>query len=352
MITRILNKTSHIALLLSLLTVVPVMVLAMESDDCKGCHGDTDVVGEDLTIESLIFDNTAHAELGCTTCHPSITEDHPDDGLEPVKASCTECHDDVSEEAGHSQHAENATCSDCHNPHQVQGPTAVSGRDMNLQCTACHEHVEMQTKHTEWLPQADLHIDMLACITCHSASDEYVISLYIIKRQSGTLFGKFDLASYDELGELANGKPIQELVDTNADGYISLTELRMFNLDPSNKQFRLKGMMTPEQVSHDFRAQDDRWDCSFCHATGPAAMQVSYLSLAESDGSFRRVAVEKGAVLDALYGTPDFYMVGSTRSKALNYVGLVILAGGMVMPFGHGTLRFLTRKNRTNKEED
>ena len=221
---------------------------------------------------------------------------------------------------------------------------------MNLQCSACHERAEMLTKHAEWLPQADLHISMLPCITCHSPVENFVISLYIIKRQSETLFGQFKLASYDELVALAGDRPIQELVDVNADNYISLAELRMFNLDSEKKQLRLQGMMTPEHVYHDFRTQDDRWDCSFCHASGPGAMQVSYLSLAERDGSFRRVAVENGAVLDALYGTPDFYMVGATRSTALNYVGLVILAGGMVMPIGHGTLRFLTRKNRKHEE--
>ena len=249
-------------------------------------------------------------------------------------------------------HAGNAQCNDCHNPHRAFGPTAVSGRDMNLQCMACHERPELQARHAEWLPQADLHIDMLPCVTCHSVSEEYVISLYIIKREANTLFGKFDLATYAELQQFAEGRPIQELVDSNADGYISLTELRMFNLDPAKKQLRLLGMITPEYVNHDFRTHDNRWDCSFCHASGPAARQVSYLSLAESDGSFSRVAVEQGAVLDALYGTPDFYMVGSTRSTALNYVGLAILAGGMVMPVGHGTLRFLTRKKRSRKEED
>jgi len=335
------------------LAFVPGIALAMESSDCMACHEETDEVGEQLVIEALTFDHTAHAELGCHTCHASITEQHPDDGLVPSKASCSECHDDVSEEYGRSIHAENAVCSDCHNPHQVRGATTVSGHDMNLQCASCHERVAMQEKHAVWLPQADLHISMLPCVSCHSASDDYVISLYIIKRQSGTMFGKFELATYDELSRLSDGKPIEQLVDINADGYISLAELRMFNLDsdPDKKQLRLQGMMTPERLGHDFQIQDDRWDCSFCHASGPEAMQVSYLSLIESDGGFKRVAVEKGAVLDALYGTPDFYLVGSTRSAALNYAGLVILAGGLVMPFGHGTLRFLTRKNRKHEED-
>ncbi len=33
----------------------------------------------------------------------------------------------------------------------------------------------------------------------------------------------------------------------------------------------------------------------------------------------------------------------------MNLLGMAIIAGGMVMPIGHGTLRFLTRKNRQLK---
>ncbi len=58
------------------------------------------------------------------------------------------------------------------------------------------------------------------------------------------------------------------------------------------------------------------------------------------------MTVDEGAVLDALFGTPNFYMTGSSRSTALNIIGLIIICGGFIMPIGHGTLRFLTRKNR------
>ncbi len=39
-------------------------------------------------------------------------------------------------------------------------------------------------------------------------------------------------------------------------------------------------------------------------------------------------------------------MMGATRNASMNLFGLAILAGGLVMPVGHGLLRFLTRKNR------
>ena len=104
--------------------------------------------------------------------------------------------------------------------------------------------------------------------------------------------------------------------------------------------------MVPGKVTHSYQILDNRWDCTFCHASGPGAMQVSLLTIPDGKGSYRRLAVEKGAVLDALYGTPDFYLMGATRSRAMNVIGMVVLAGGLVMPIGHGTLRFLTRNNR------
>jgi predicted CXXCH cytochrome family protein len=327
---------------------------AADNDDCLGCHADADAVGKAFHIDPVRFDTTAHAELGCRECHAAITADHPDDGLVPSKAGCQDCHADIGAEYAASSHFDMASCNDCHNPHVVRGATAVSGHDMNAMCASCHTPFETVLQHAEWLPQADLHLEALPCISCHTASLDNVITLYIVKRKDGALFsgGGVTPASHAELKELAGDKSIQSLIDTNEDNYISLAELRMFNRDRENTRLRLQGMITPETVTHDFRTLDNRWDCTFCHATGPAARQTSFVALAQQDGSFQRIAAEQGAVLDALYGTPDFYMVGATRSKTLDYIGLVVIAGGLVMPIGHGSLRFLTRRNRQQNEEN
>lgn len=321
-----------------------VPAMALESGDCQGCHSDAAMVGEAFVVQPT-FDTTAHAEIGCPACHESVGPGHPDDGLAPSKAGCQDCHTAVSQEYAQSSHHDYAACNDCHNPHQVRGATAVSGYDMNQQCRSCHDNSEVVARHTDWLPQAELHLFKLPCVSCHTAAKDNVITLYIVKRQSAGNIADLEPASYLELQALTQGKQIETLIDGNEDNYISLTELRLFNLNAKN-QLRLQGMMTPETVTHDFRSLADRRDCSFCHASGPEARQTSFIALAQSDGSYRRIAVERGAVLDALYGTPDFYMVGSTRSKALDYIGAMIIAGGLVVPIGHGTLRLLTRKNR------
>ena len=341
---------------ISLMTVLMAGLVAasgwaMENEDCLGCHAEADMVGSDLVIEAEQFDHTAHAEIGCTSCHASVTAEHPDDGLVPSKASCNDCHGEVNEEYAASLHGDKAACTDCHNPHNVHDPTAVSGHDMNQQCDTCHLEVDSIRTHAQWLPQAELHIGALPCVACHTGSKEYVITWYIIKRESDPRYGDFELASYRELQKLAGGDNIDRLLDSNEDGRIALAELKDFNtrIDLKNQGIRLKGMMMPEQVTHSFQILENRWDCSYCHASGPEAMQNSYVAFPLADNSYHRLPVEKGAVLDALNGTPDFYMMGATRNASLNLIGLAIIAGGLVMPIGHGTLRFLTRSKRQGK---
>jgi predicted CXXCH cytochrome family protein len=354
MIKRESEMGIHTRSVMTILLMLPALAMqspaagAMESADCLGCHGDSSAVGAEYVVGAA-FDSTAHAELGCAACHPSVGSSHPDDGQPPEKAACQNCHDGVQAEYAASMHGKNAACNDCHNPHNARGSEEVSGYDMNRPCVVCHDGSEMAGSHAGWLPQADLHLGALPCITCHTGSQEYVITFYLRKKRVGDAVGSFLPAGYEELSILAGEGGVQRLIDGNGDDLISLEELYVFNRQKNSGELTLQGMMTPATLTHTYQILESRWDCSFCHASGPQASQTSYVAFPEEDGSFRRVAVEKGAVLDALYGTPDFYMLGATRSRAMNIAGLVILAGGLVLPVGHGSLRFLTRNNRKGK---
>jgi predicted CXXCH cytochrome family protein len=342
------GRSALVALALACSAGVGYSAAAMESEDCISCHSDPSIVdsgGKRLYIEPTVYAATTHAEQGCPSCHAGVTDSHPDDGLRPARASCKECHEEVEAEYALSGHFLNAGCTDCHNPHTVRNPRAVSGLDVNRQCANCHDRATISSTHAKWLPQAKLHLDSLPCITCHTGSEDYVIVLYLEKRASSRPDGaEFQLATFQQLSEAAGSKNIQALLDTNNDDTISLEELRKFH--KSSKHLRLWGMMTPQKVTHTYAILDNRWDCTFCHASGPQAMQTSFVAFPKEDGSYAQLPVEKGAILDLLYGTPDFYMMGATRNDALSLVGLLIIAAGLMMPVGHGTLRFLTRHNR------
>ncbi len=344
-------STLPIVLMLALLAIGPVSAAETGNDRCLSCHANKDIIkrgGELLYVDPAMYAVTSHSAIGCNTCHDSVRSTHPDDGLKSSRASCKDCHSTIQSEYAASIHGGKATCNDCHNPHEVKPLIAVSGSDINAKCAKCHNLGKIVKSHDKWLPQADLHIDALPCVTCHTSSQNYVITMSIQKRQSGnTQFGEFKPATHQELAAFnpVNGD-VSRLIDKNGDRLISLKELRDFNYEVRKKDMRLWGMMMPEVATHSFQILENRWDCSFCHASGPKAMQKSYMAFPDNSGGYTRMEVESGAILDILYGTPDFYMMGSTRSTALNIVGALIIAGGLMMPIGHGTMRFLTRKNR------
>jgi hypothetical protein len=224
---------------------------------------------------------------------------------------------------------------------------AVSGRDINMQCAKCHENSQTVKTHSEWLPQAELHIDSLPCITCHTGSEKTIITLYMVKNTSARPSSGVALAGFQDFQPvLSAGKKVGSLIDSDGDGLISLNELKKFNKSEQYGNINFLGTMMPETVTHGVQILNNRWDCTFCHASGPNAQQTSHLVFPEKDGTYGRMPVEKGAILDILYGTPDFYMTGFTRSKTLSIIGALIAASGLMVPVLHGTLRFLTRNKR------
>lgn len=351
---RVPNGLIRIFLTVFMFSTVAAWAAIPENEKCMGCHGLKEIKsppGTSVYIDPVKFAATTHSIVGCTTCHDRVSSGHPRDGYVPSKATCGDCHGPVYVEYSKSLHGSKAGCNDCHNPHEVRLPMFMSGEEINSKCARCHDARKTIQSHSKWLPQADLHIDSLPCITCHTGSKDYVITMSIESRQPGSK-GDFKIASYEELAKMTNGEDISRLIDLNGDNLISLEELRQFNHHLRGINMRLWGMMTPEVVTHSYQIMDNRWDCSFCHASGPKAMQKSFIAFPVKNGGYSRVAVEKGAILDILYGTPDFYMLGTTRSTALNIFGGLIIVAGLSFPVSHGFFRFLTRKNRKEKDHE
>jgi hypothetical protein len=314
---------------------------------CITCHGDKKAVDARVYIDPLKLGHTTHSRFGCTTCHDAITAAHPTVKSVARTTTCGDCHAAMTAEYARSPHSAKVSCGGCHNPHQVSQLVEVSGDDLNRQCTNCHSVIKITASHATWLPQTEIHLETVACVTCHSGAENFVVNLYIARKQDGR--EKLAPAGYEELQKLAGAKELQTLIDTNHDGYISLNELRIFNRNGVYHDYCLKTMLTPVKPTHDFKTFESRWNCTFCHGSGTQTMQTSFLSIPQKDGTYTRVAVEKGAVLDILNAIPDFYLTGAGRNALLNKIGLVIIAGGLIMPVGHGFLRFLSRKNRSDK---
>ena len=71
---------------------------AWDEDDCQECHGDLSIReegGSYLYVDPARYERTAHADVGCPSCHESVTNDHPQARLgkrrdrRPVAANAT-----------------------------------------------------------------------------------------------------------------------------------------------------------------------------------------------------------------------------------------------------------------------
>ena len=316
---------------------------------CIKCHGDNKAVSARVYIDPLKLGHTTHARFGCITCHDAITTAHPAVKAVARTTTCGDCHADVTVEYSRSPHAAKVSCGGCHNPHQVSELVEVSGDDLNKQCNKCHSMIKINASHAKWLPQTDIHLESVACVTCHSGAENFIVNLYISRKQDGRV--NLVPVGYEELKKLSGNNELKTLIDSNNDGYVSLNELRIFNRNEVYHDYCLKSMLTPVKPTHAFKTFESRWNCTFCHGSGNQTMQTSFLSIPQKDGTYARMAVEKGAVLDVLNAIPDFYLTGAGRNAILNKIGLAIIAGGLIMPIGHGFLRFLSRNNRRDKGE-
>jgi len=158
-------------------------------------------------------------------------------------------------------------------------------------------------------------------------------------------------ATYDELMVLAKEDGgITSAVDRDADGEVSFEELKTFYHRGRAYDLRLWGMMTPEVATHNYTTLDNRWDCSFCHTEGPETLKQSFVALPGPYGHYTRIPVHGEAALGSLFGNPDFYMIGTTRSRILTLLGFAIVLGGLAVPVFHGTLRLLTMRYRRREK--
>jgi formate dehydrogenase gamma subunit len=130
----------------------------LKDADCLDCHGDstlfkTNSAGKaiSLFVDKAKLAASAHGTNTCISCHADITAKHPDDNQPVARVNCAACHErqtasfnaSVHGLALKAGHADAATCTDCHDSHEmVSGNSPTSPIYFSRQaetCGACHD---------------------------------------------------------------------------------------------------------------------------------------------------------------------------------------------------------------------
>lgn len=333
---------------------------------CLGCHSMEALAktlpnGETLSLHvpAEPYARSVHNVLGCTTCHGDIdTSVHPAQGkdIQSLRqysldraAACRMCHAGAAEHSEGSLHAARVAagdltapvCAGCHGSHAVTPRTAYET------CIRCHS--ADLAAHGEWLPNADRHQETVSCAACHAPAAPRMIDLRL-----------YDQAAGGWAVERQDARPFQALAAAaDADGNgLDAAELQALlaevNRDaPGPLTLRGRVELREDVLAHRLVAKDSAIRaCDNCHRYGSEPFQNVTVSITGPDGRPLRHPAKAeilGSAL-AVESLPDFYAIGGTRSRFLDLLFLLALAGGIGVPVGHMTVKWLFRKQRARRE--
>jgi len=327
---------------------------------CLGCHSMEALAkelpnGETLSLHVPVesFARSVHAPMGCTGCHA-----HIDPAVHPGQASdieglrqysvlraetCRMCHADAAEQHDGSLHAARVregsplapVCTGCHGAHEVTPRIAYET------CVRCHS--ADLAAHAGWLPNAGHHQEVVSCAACHAPEVPRMIDLRLYDAATGRwAIEQEGASSFVQRAAAA---------DANGDG-LDAGELRALlaevNRDAATP-LTLRGRVELREPveSHRLTAKEQALRaCDNCHRYGSEPFRTVTVSVVGGDGRPLRHAAHPDILGSALAveSLPEFYAIGGTRSRFLDALFLLALAGGIGVPLGHMTLKWLFRK--------
>lgn len=342
--------------------------LSQADTACLGCHAMEALAkplpnGETLSLHVAPdpYSRSVHGKFGCAACHAYIdVAVHPAQPAEVASLraysieraeACRMCHAGAAEQHDRSLHAARVregsplapVCTGCHGAHEVTPRTAYET------CIRCHS--SDLAAHDAWLPNADHHQEAVSCAACHAPEVPRMIDLRLYDRAARRWVVATEGApSFADLAAAA---------DANGDG-LDAPELRALLAElnrgaPAPLTLRGRVELREPVEAHRLTSRDQALRaCDNCHRAGAEPFQTVAVSVVGADGRALRHAAHADILGSALAveSLPEFYAIGGTRSRFLDALFLLALAGGIGVPLGHMTLKWLFRRRRAGSGGD
>jgi hypothetical protein len=323
---------------------------------CRECHEGKFEQYEGSIHAALIKDGNLAAPV-CTDCHGAHSV-RPKAVYETVSGvPCKKCHANIFDAylgSMHGQarsvagHFEAPICADCHRAHEV-GPVAA-GNQLRDACLGCHPGA--MESHQEWLPNTALHLEAVSCPSCHAPMAQRRVEL--------RLFDSKAQMPFSEPGDSQEFENQIRSADVQGDGLDAFelwNLIRDINREGNTPEMTLQGRMGVRTGADAHRLSDKTGavrDCSSCHQEGADAFQSVTVSIVGRDGRPVRYDADKDVLnsvmsVDSVSG---FYAIGGTRIKLLDVLLVLAFLGGISVPVGHLTLKWLFNRYLKRTQEE
>ena len=322
---------------------------------CGGCHSDKFDQWKQSVHAALVREGNSLAPL-CTSCHsPHAVMKGAAVSMDTVP--CKACHGAIFTAYAGSVHGvlrsagmtQAPLCFSCHGAHDIKVPTAGAG--MKKVCFGCH--TDAIAKHEKWLPNTELHFDVVACQACHSPKAHRTVELVLYDntahKNASRPLGVPEFES--KTGATDTGRP-------GLNPATLFTLLRTLNRPGVENKTSIKGRLdvsTGAEAHALAPGSEAISDCSTCHRKGAQAFQSVTISVAGPSGIPIRYGVNKDVLSSAfsIGSIGGFYAIGGTRITFLDVLLVLALLGGFGGPALHLAVRWAYRRylNRTHHDE-
>lgn len=327
------------------------------ADTCKGCHADKLVQMNGSIHASMLRQKNLTAPV-CTDCH-GFHDVTPKAAYATMSGvPCKKCHEAVFAEYAGSVHGaakmngkQAPLCSSCHRAHEVKATALNSGiRDACLGC-----HGSASKLHEKWLPNTALHLDAVSCAVCHSPHAERGVVLTLVNKETGAPVTDEQLKTmlgdnYRELIGLANPQGTA-ISDRGLQNIVGLINDKSGGLKVA---FRGSLALKAGAGAHDLALKAKAVkECEKCHSADSPFFKNVTVAIGKDNGTALFLTAQK-EVLGSLFSVlpaGEFYVLGGTRVRMLDYVGVLMVMGGATFPLAHLAIRALTAPIRRNRKE-
>jgi hypothetical protein len=330
------------------------------NDSCRQCHEVKFTQYKGSVHAALVTQGSTKAPV-CTDCHSAHAVQTMEDYQITTGYPCKNCHEGIFNAYASSVHGEaringntirdshiqSPICSDCHKSHEV---TALGiGDPLRTTCIGCHENVVLL--HTQWLPNAGTHLDIVSCAVCHAPFAKH----------------KFDLHLYDNIAKVPlaqqeGEEPIQEQLQAIAaeGGDVDPLEIwkqrggmgqqgQAVDISLRSRMEVMSGVAAHQIANKSFAVRT----CDSCHEPGSRQRQNVTVSIPQPDGRRQTFEADREALsnVEAIDSISDFYALGGNPNKLLDYMVLLSLLAGIAIPIGHFTLGKMIKEKLERGEQ-
>ena len=220
---------------------------------------------------------------------------------------------------------------------------------MRTTCIECHGDVTLA--HSEWLPNAGTHLDIVSCAVCHAPFARQKFDLHLHDNVANAPVAQEGEQSLQEqLQEIvAEGGDMDPLETWKARGGFSQSGVPA-DISLRSRMEVMSGVAAHQLANKSFAVRT----CDSCHESDSRQKKRVTVSITQPDGRKQSFETDRDILssVGEINSISDFYALGGNKNKFLDYLLLLSFFGAAAGVAGHYAVGKIIEKEKKKELTD